>query len=60
VAAFSSDMQLSIFNASGQLLRSQKLVSQRQVIDVSDFNQGVYIVKISSRNAQSVKMFVKQ
>jgi hypothetical protein len=60
VAAFSSDMQLSIFNASGQLLRSQKLVSQRQVIDVSDFNQGVYIVKISSRNAQSAKMFVKQ
>lgn len=60
VAAFSTGMNVSVYNTSGQLMRSQKLESQQQVIDVSEFNQGVYIVKISSRNLQSVRMFVKQ
>jgi hypothetical protein len=50
---------ISILNYSGQLVKSMVNNTTNQ-IDVSDLNEGIYILKVSTENGVSTKRFVKQ
>ena len=50
-----SDVTLQIFSATGQLVREENLSSDG-AIDVSDLNEGLYIVKIDGRTYKFSKL----
>ena len=51
---------IEVYNILGKKVISQELVSEATKIDVSGWNSGVYLVKISSENGEETKRFVKQ
>lgn len=51
---------IEVYNILGKKVISQELLSEATKIDVSGWNSGVYLVKISSDNGEETKRFVKQ
>jgi hypothetical protein len=49
-----------IFNLQGQLLLQQPLLQNKSIIDISGFSNGMYFVKMKSKNGIVVKRFVKE
>lgn len=56
----SSNGTIEVYNILGEKVISQELLSEATKIDVSGWNSGVYLVKISSENGEETKRFVKQ
>jgi hypothetical protein len=55
---FSENPVLNIVDISGKNLKSEKLTSFNQTVDVSNLNSGIYLVSIHSNNGitQNVKI----
>jgi hypothetical protein len=51
---------LRLYNISGQLCLSQKIVSQKTTVKVSGLPAGIYILKIQGKNNESVYKLIKQ
>lgn len=45
-----NNMEAFFFNLNGQLLKSTSLRNNRNVVNVSDFNNGVYIIRVMNNN----------
>lgn len=56
------EVQLSIYNMNGQVLRSEVLntLNGRKTINISDYQAGVYVVVFSTENQTITKRIVKQ
>ncbi|WMI69947.1 T9SS type A sorting domain-containing protein [Mangrovimonas sp. YM274] len=52
--------QVSIFDVLGKKVYSQELNSLTASIDVSKWNSGVYLVKVSTDTFKQTRRFVKQ
>ena len=52
---------LMIINGSGQVVKTEKLTSRNNTVDISDLTNGIYIVKIACKNSsyQIEKLIVK-
>jgi hypothetical protein len=48
---------VNIYNISGQLVKSQKNFNS---INVSDLQQGIYLIEIETSNGREVKKFIKK
>jgi hypothetical protein len=51
---------ISIYNISGQLLIRQLTQQCKTIIDISGFNKGVYILKVSDTDTNIVKKIIKE
>ena len=51
---------LTIYDVLGKELKTLKLTSQKQVISVSNFSPGIYLVKIGEGRAGKIMRFIKQ
>jgi hypothetical protein len=51
---------LKICNSYGEIVLSQRLTAQKNMIDVSKLSKGVYIAKIGSNKEKKILVFVKQ
>ncbi len=58
--SLNKDEAALIFNLQGQLLLQQSLLQNKTTIDISDFTNGMYFVKMKSNNGIVVKKFVKE
>ena len=47
--------QISIYNAMGQMVYNQNVNTDEMVIDMSQFEAGVYMVNIITENGSAVK-----
>ena len=45
-----NNMEAFFFNLNGQLLKSVSLRNNRNVVNVSDFNNGIYIIRVMNNN----------
>ena len=52
--------EIQIFNLSGQLLHSEKLSGQSASINLSNFDSGIYVVKVQGENSVATERFIKQ
>ncbi|MBK9734071.1 MAG: T9SS type A sorting domain-containing protein [Saprospiraceae bacterium] len=53
-------LYLNIYNISGQLISRIKSGNQNQTIDVSDFKEGIYIIKIETEENIYTEKFIKK
>ena len=44
---------IGVFNANGQMLKTTKHLGQQSVIDLSDFDNGLYIIQIYKSNGET-------
>jgi hypothetical protein len=51
---------LEIFDVQGRLLHSDKLTAQSTVLDVQQYQRGMYIIRVSTEKGQHELRFVKQ
>jgi len=59
--AGSEDPALNIYNVSGVLVRSEMLKQHQQQINISDLNNGIYIVEIKTNNmAKKLKLIIQR
>lgn len=61
--ALPSDMpsaKVSVFNVLGKLVYSGEISNFNGSIDISNWNSGVYLVKVSTDNLTKTKRFIKQ
>lgn len=57
--AQTKNARIEIFNATGQKVNSFVYFNQVQTIDISDFADGLYLIKITDGKNSSVQRFVK-
>lgn len=57
---FSADCQIMVANASGQIIYVSRQTSDVMQINVSDWKQGIYFIKIVEGNTFKVMKFVKE
>jgi hypothetical protein len=60
ISASQTKNTLSIYNMQGQLILRQALPKEKNMIDISAFENGLYVVKVESDNSIVVKKFVKK
>jgi hypothetical protein len=46
---------LTIYNLTGQAVKTEKIKDQKKYIDISSYQQGVYIVKIGKEATRVIK-----
>ena len=51
-------LSIRIFNISGQLINSE--LNSDNTIDVSQFNNGMYIIQVETDNGVALSRFIKQ
>jgi hypothetical protein len=56
---FTENIELSIFNMQGQLIRSLLSYSAREGIDVSGFEVGAYIIRVQTNKGNQILRFIK-
>lgn len=56
----SESLNLEFFNIEGKRIQTKKLEHQSDVVDVSNFSEGVYFLKISSTQGEKTFKFVKE
>lgn len=54
-----SEMDVSVYNIQGQLLLEQTIYKSKGDINISGFDQGIYMVKVLSRNNYRARMIIK-
>ena len=54
------DVQLTIFDISGTLVKQINHVLNNQQVDIKDLTSGLYILKIQSNNGSTTKRLIKQ
>lgn len=57
---FTTNLELELVNQLGQTILSQKISQSKEVIDVSDFQAGVYFLKIKGLEKEKIKRIVIQ
>lgn len=57
--AQTKNARIELFNATGQKINSFVYFTQLQTIDISDFANGLYLIKITDGKNNSVQRFVK-
>jgi len=57
---FIASLFLEIYNMNGKLILSQSMDSSQPMINVSDLENGLYFIKLSSSTISSFKKFLKQ
>jgi hypothetical protein len=60
ISQLNEKSRIEIYNLQGNLILQQNEIIQDSSIDVSDFQKGVYIVKIISNNVVKATSFIKQ
>jgi len=55
-----TNVKLEVFDVLGNKIMTKALSKLSSTIDVSKWNDGVYLVKISSDNGNHIKRFIKQ
>jgi len=53
-----SEKEISIFSIQGRLLKTENTNSENHKIDCSNFESGIYIIKINSNNKQTIKKII--
>jgi GH25 family lysozyme M1 (1,4-beta-N-acetylmuramidase) len=54
------DKEALVYNIHGQLLRHLTLLQNKTIVDISNYTNGMYFVKIKTENGVVVKKFVKE
>ncbi|TDY11926.1 T9SS type A sorting domain-containing protein [Meridianimaribacter flavus] len=54
------DFALQLFDINGKLIKVEQLLNYRNNLDVSSFNSGVYILKLSNQSGVYTKRIIKQ
>ncbi|OUS01916.1 hypothetical protein A9Q86_04500 [Flavobacteriales bacterium 33_180_T64] len=57
---FTNDVTIQVYDVLGKKILNKKLSSVSSNIDVSKWNNGVYLVRISTENATHTKRFIKE
>jgi hypothetical protein len=60
VKAFTSAMDVSVYDILGQLQLKQTLYKNKQDIDISGLSKGIYMVKVLGGNNSSASMIIKE
>lgn len=55
-----SKAALNVFDISGRLVMSSKIISQNQLVNVADLSSGIYVLKIQSEGKTGSKQFIKK
>lgn len=58
--AFVEGMSIEVYDISGKILSSEKMLSTQETIDVSEFTPGVYFFRLSGDKQVWVGKFIKQ
>jgi bacillopeptidase F len=56
---FSGELSLSILNVTGKILLSQKINSKKTIIDLAEFETGIYFVVFTDGREWAVKRMIK-
>lgn len=59
-SAFQNGLYISVYNIQGQLFFNQPMQQAKTEIDISQFENGVYFVRVFGANTNIVKMIVKE
>lgn len=57
---FSNDMNYKIYDVNGRILKSVKILSQNNEINISDLNSGIYLLEVASNEGKTIKQIIKQ
>nr|WP_321233129.1 T9SS type A sorting domain-containing protein [uncultured Psychroserpens sp.] len=60
LSVYTDDIKIEVYDVLGKRVLNKKISSISSNIDVSNWSNGIYIIKVSSENATKVKRFVKQ
>lgn len=55
-----NNYKISIYNIHGQLIRTPSIYSGSQTIDYGSLSQGIYLMKITSKNYSKIYKIIKQ
>ena len=55
-----SILKLGIINIQGRLIKSQRIERNPQTLDVSDFPDGIYVLRFYTENGIATKKLIKQ
>ncbi|HMB99520.1 MAG TPA: T9SS type A sorting domain-containing protein [Flavobacteriaceae bacterium] len=58
--ATTQDLDVILYNVLGKQILTEKVTSSQNTIDLSNFNKGIYLVKLISENGQVIKKLIKQ
>jgi len=53
-------LDVIIYDVLGKQIIKEKVTSSQNTIDVSNFNKGIYLVRLISEDAQVTKKLIKQ
>ena len=53
------EVEISIFNMTGQLVRSLKTIEQQMDIDISNQQEGMYLVSVSGQSSSGWRKIIK-
>jgi hypothetical protein len=51
---------ITIYNAIGELVKSTQSISTNPTIDLSDYSNGIYFIKIKNSNGEAIHKLIKQ
>jgi hypothetical protein len=57
---FANDSTIEVYDVLGKKILNRKINAISSTFDVSSWNSGLYIIKVSSQNTVLMKRFVKQ
>ena len=60
LAAFQGKKKVAVFNATGQQITAEEVTTGETNINVADYPQGIYLVKIATSQGVSTVKFLKQ
>ncbi len=56
----SNDMTVEVFNLLGKRVHQSNLITQSEILDVSNWSSGIYILKVSSEGSSSSHRLIKR
>jgi hypothetical protein len=59
-SAFQNGLSISVYNIQGQLLFNHPMQQAKTEIDISQFENGVYFVRVFGTNTNIVKKIIKE
>jgi hypothetical protein len=58
--SFITNAMIELYDATGKLIAQQKVVNEYSSLNISEFANGIYTVRVITENEQTVKRIVKQ
>jgi hypothetical protein len=55
-----SNTTISIINAIGEIVLTEKATSSNTTLNTSNLTNGIYFIKVESKNGSAIKKFIKQ